>query len=240
MRSFLVSQKEIERVLLELISVFEHCEQAVAILDSDRTIRFINEAWMRMHGYDNADEIVGKGLNMFYSQERFENDIQPLIEEALQRTAIIGPTEQLRKDGNAFPTQTKIISVEDELAGKVGFIVLATDMSEQKVMEAKLNNLERLKQRITELTGHLTGLKARLSRESKLRAQAEEKLKQYRSRLSELLEQINTEITDEQQGAAAGQEAEQPNDEVEAPQPDPGTGEAEQPCEMENSPVCTS
>lgn len=55
---------------------FEHIPDGVLIIDSQDTILEVNDAWVRMHRYDSADELIGEKITIFHTAERFETQVK--------------------------------------------------------------------------------------------------------------------------------------------------------------------
>jgi len=138
--------RQVELMLRRLTMIAELASEGIVVVDLNGIIRFVNKAWAKMHGYDTRNELVGKHINMFHTEEQMKTTVIPFIEEVKHRGQLAGPVEHLRRDGTLFPMETKMTLVKDEQGKAVGLIVFVIDMTEQRQVE------EHLKQQTTELT----------------------------------------------------------------------------------------
>jgi len=138
--------RRVELILRHLTMIAELANEGIVVVDPNGIIRFVNKAWAKMHGYDTRNELVGKHINMFHTEEQMKTTVIPFIEEVKHRGQLAGPVEHLRRDGTLFPMETKMTLVKDEQGKAVGLIVFVIDMTEQRQVE------EHLKQQTTELT----------------------------------------------------------------------------------------
>ena len=109
--------------------------RGVLIIDLDRKISYANSAWLRMHGYDRADEVLGTNP--------FEYVVDPaqhaLIREALVSTGSwTGEVVARRRDGTTFDAalSTNVVTKTD--GRQVAYLGSIEDVSERKQAEAKV------------------------------------------------------------------------------------------------------
>lgn len=146
MKNIFTAYKQIEQVLRCLTTIAEQANEGIAVVDLDSSIWFVNEAWAWMHGYKTNDELIGKQLNIFHTEEQMELGVIPLFEEAKRCGQIEGTVEHIKSDGTVFPAQTKMILVEDEASNTNGLIIFATNIRQHAILqEATVENLERVK-----------------------------------------------------------------------------------------------
>ena len=134
--------KRVKQTLGYLTAMAEQASEGIAVVNLDGVIWYVNDAWVRMHGYDNENELSGKSISVFHSEERMQADIIPFIEETKSRGRLEGPTEHMRRDGTSFATHTKMTALKDEGANVVGVIVFATDVSSRRQSEELLRQQE--------------------------------------------------------------------------------------------------
>jgi len=142
------------RTLEYFTKIAEHANEGIAVADRDGAIRFVNDAWVMMHGYDNRNELIGKKISSFHSEEQMRTDVIGFIEETIRRGRLEGPIEHMRKDRTSFATHTKMTAIKGKQGNVVGLIVFVTDLSSSKRTE-KL-----IKQQLAKLTTvnkHLQG-----------------------------------------------------------------------------------
>lgn len=131
--------KQVEQTLRNLALVAEHATEAIAVIDLSGYLRFVNMAWANMHGYDNRNELIGKPITIFHTEEQLKSDLMAFIEETQQRGRLEGPVEHIRMDGTVFPTVTKMIALKDQTDKVVGLAVFAIDVTDKRKTEELLN-----------------------------------------------------------------------------------------------------
>jgi len=146
MQNVFTAYKQIEQTLRYLVTIAEQTNEGIVVVDSDSSLRFVNEAWAWMHGYKTKEELIGKQLSIFHTEEQIEADVIPLFEKVKHDGQIEGTVEHIKSDGTVFPTQTKMILVEDEAGNTSGVIVFAANIRQHTILqEATVENLERVK-----------------------------------------------------------------------------------------------
>lgn len=155
MENVFTAHKQIEQALRYLSTIAEQANEGIVVVDLDGSLRFVNEAWIRMHGYKTKDELIGKQLSLFHTKEQMKTDVIPLLEETKRCGQLEGAVEHIKSDGTVLPTQTKMILVVDEADKAAGLIVFAADNDQRtKLQETTVENLKRVKhlsERITRL-----------------------------------------------------------------------------------------
>lgn len=146
MQNVFTAHKQIEQVLRYLTTIAEQTNEGVVVVDLDGSIRFVNEAWSYMHGYTTKDELIGKQINKFHTEEQIQTDVIPLFEKVKQHGRVEGTIEHIKSDGTVFPTQTKMILAEDEAGKTNGLIIFAANIRQQAMLqEATAENITRAK-----------------------------------------------------------------------------------------------
>ena len=109
----------------------------IAVADMDGNIKFANPAWAQMHGY-RVEELPGKHLSSFHTQEQLQQDVNPFNERVLQVGAHHGEIGHVRKDGSTFPTLMTTALLKDEAGNPIGLVGTARDITERKLAEEDL------------------------------------------------------------------------------------------------------
>ncbi|MCP4995040.1 MAG: PAS domain S-box protein, partial [Gammaproteobacteria bacterium] len=103
----------------------------IAIADMEGNALFINQAWADMHGYTN-EEIIGKHLAMFHTEEQLTNDVIPFNKLVMKNGFTSGEVGHLHQDGATFPATMTSTIHRDDYGNPVGLICTARDITEQK------------------------------------------------------------------------------------------------------------
>ena len=65
----------------------------------DGYIEFANNSWAKNHGY-KLDELTGKHLSIFHTEEQLENQVIPFNEILMEKGGNQGEVDHKRKDGS--------------------------------------------------------------------------------------------------------------------------------------------
>jgi len=175
MSNMIAEIKRTEHTLRHLTMIAEQAVEGVAVVDLNGILWFVNTVWARMHGYESSNELIGKPISVFHTEDQMKTDVLPLIEETKHRGQLEGPIEHMRRNGTVFPTQTKMTTVKDETGRTIGLVVFVTDVSASKNIE------ELLKQQ----TAGLKAADEQLQSQITERRRVENELQKYRNRLEQ-------------------------------------------------------
>ncbi len=184
--------KQVEQLLRHLGIIAQHVDQGIAIVDLKGNICFVNLPWAEMHGYKTSNELLGKQINAFHTQEQVKTDLNPLIKETKRRGRSTCAVGHVRADGATFPTQMKMIVLKDEKGKAIGFIVITTDITKHKQLE----------EMVTEATMQGNELKQPIEQPQHNiheREWSEEHIKQQADKLRAANEQLKHQIAEHEQ-----------------------------------------
>ncbi|MHC4203797.1 MAG: PAS domain-containing protein [Planctomycetota bacterium] len=154
MQNVFNAYKQIEQTLRYLTTIAEQTNEGIVVVDLDSSLRFVNEAWAWMHGYKTKDELIGRQISIFHTEEQIKSDVIPLFEKVKQNGRIEGIVEHIKSDGTVFPTKTKMVLTEDEAGKTNGLIIFAANIRQhtivQKATAENLKQVEHLSERITQ------------------------------------------------------------------------------------------
>jgi len=137
----ITENKKTEERLYRLINIVDHIGEGVATSDLNGTITYVNQAWADMHGY-SAESLLGKNLSIFHTEEQNANDVIPINKKILRRGYHRGEVGHKRSDGTLFLSHMSSTLQKDDTGKVLGFIRVATDLSEQKKVEEALRENE--------------------------------------------------------------------------------------------------
>ncbi len=130
-----------ESRLTRFMNIVDQIGEGVATADLNGTITYVNQAWADMHGYP-VGKLVGQHLRIFHSDEQNAGEVTSINKKVLQKGYYRGEVGHQRADKTLFITQMTSTLQKDEKGRVVGFIAVATDLSEQKKVEAALRENE--------------------------------------------------------------------------------------------------
>jgi PAS domain S-box-containing protein len=133
--------------------IADRAQEAIAVLDTNGVLHYANAAWVRMHGYAQLNEVVGKKITAFHNQEQLSGDVLPFLQEVRHRGQISGPVGHIRKNGTVVPTHTTMVALKDETGRVRAVIVYAMDTTELEKLNEEIRGLKlEAEKRMSELT----------------------------------------------------------------------------------------
>lgn len=104
---------------------------------ADARYSYVNPAFLRMFGYDRADEVLGRPVEHLFAQED-RNWIRKRLEQRAVGIKIRHNYEAtgIRKDGKQFPVEVWGTAIEHE--GKLGSLAFLIDVTEAKSLRSQL------------------------------------------------------------------------------------------------------
>ncbi|MBU0993688.1 MAG: PAS domain-containing sensor histidine kinase [Proteobacteria bacterium] len=119
-----------------LESAVEQSVDGIAVLDFDGYVQFGNHAWAAMHDY-TIDDISGKHLSFFLGNDLTDNTFMSILVEVQKKGSAKCELNHRKKDGSAFPS-TMTVNLLKEKTVKDSLMVIARDITEQKIHEMEL------------------------------------------------------------------------------------------------------
>lgn len=111
-------------------------------LSENRIIKWANEAWMRMFGFDSEREFAGKRADILYSSNEEYERIGHLLYKNLETETITAADATFRrKDGSLFCGHIRVKALDPSDLSK-GVISAISDISERKRAEEALQEAQ--------------------------------------------------------------------------------------------------
>lgn len=187
--------EHVEQTLWHLAVIAERAMEGIVVFDLNGAIRFVNAAWMAMHGYETAEELIGKQISVFHTKEQMKADVFPFIEEVKRRGRLAGPVEHVRRNGTPFPTETLMVVFKDRAGKAVGLIGFATDITEHERTKDELKRFRNcLAEFVKQRTDQFKAANEQLQHEVSEHQQAEQRLKRQIAELSVENERLQDQI----------------------------------------------
>jgi len=139
----ITERKETEKTLRMLETAVAQSNDGIVVLDDRGHTRFCNPAWAEMHGY-TVPEVLGKPLTLFHTVAQFEEDVVPFNRQAILHGRAVAEVKHTRKDGTAFSTLLRSTMMRDGEGRTLGFVTIATDITEKRKWEEELSKVQRL------------------------------------------------------------------------------------------------
>ncbi len=134
----ITERKQNEEELKKLAMIAEQAAEGIAVADLDGTMQYANKAWADMHGCPTPDELIGKHLSMFHSEEQLQKEVIEFNEEVKRKGHHRGEVGHIRSDGTLFPTEMTSTLYRNKSGEPIGLIGFATDITDRKRAEENL------------------------------------------------------------------------------------------------------
>ena len=131
-RNDITQKKKTEETLKQKLAAIEASIDGIAILAGD-TYTYLNQAHLKLFGYQHPKELVGKSWQQLYSKaelQRLEQEVFPIL---IQQGHWRGEATAQRKDGSTFTEELSLTLTEDG-----NLICVCRDISERKQAEKQL------------------------------------------------------------------------------------------------------
>ncbi len=137
MLSDITEARETERELRYKEKAIASSINGIGITDLEGRIVYVNDALIRMWGYDSADEIIGRPLPEFWEGDGVFETIKALQEDGHHQ----GEDTGKKKDGSLFDVQFAANIIEDEDDNPAYMFASFLDVTGQKQTEKDLGRL---------------------------------------------------------------------------------------------------
>jgi PAS domain S-box-containing protein len=141
-RNDITERKRAEEQIREQAALLDQAQDAIMVRDLDQTILFWNKGAEHIYGW-TAEEVVGKNVReLIFKQpsEQFEAARKTVIEKG----EWIGEMHQTRRDGAEIIIESRWTLVRDDKGVPRSILVINTDITEKKRMEAQFLRAQRM------------------------------------------------------------------------------------------------
>jgi PAS domain S-box-containing protein len=136
-------RKIAEQQFRNLAAVIEQAIEGISVADLDGYIQYANPTWVKMHGYDSADEIQNKHISIFHTQEQLKTEVIPFNKKVKQNGMHKGEVGHVKKDGNTFPTFMETALLHDSHGKPYAIAGFTQDITEQKQNEMRKKQVDK-------------------------------------------------------------------------------------------------
>jgi PAS domain S-box-containing protein len=127
--------KESREIIQRQSVAIENATDGIAVLDKEGKFFYLNDAHVKLFGYDSADQLIGKTWREIYGPveiKRIENEIFPILQSGKWQGETIGVTRQ----GTPVFQEITLTYLPD-----VGMICICRDISQVKQQMEELKKL---------------------------------------------------------------------------------------------------
>ncbi|MFW9994312.1 MAG: nitrogen regulation protein NR(II) [Candidatus Odinarchaeota archaeon] len=126
---------------------------AMCFADFEGNLTYVNDSFLKMWGFNNSSEVLGKPLTSFYEDE---NRAWKVFEVVTRTKGQIGELVAKRKDSSMFDVQLRLNIVTDKKNNPVCLMGSFIDITEQKMLEQQLHQyMQGLEQLVQEKADQL-------------------------------------------------------------------------------------
>lgn len=131
-------QRKRQESLRQAAVVFEAASDSILILDAERRIRMVNAAFTKVTGYA-ANEVIGRVTRLLYANRQPSELYEHIFTSVAKNNIWQGEVWSRKKDGSVYPEWVNINAVRNEAGQIVEYVVIASDITERKRSEERLN-----------------------------------------------------------------------------------------------------
>ena len=113
---------------------------AIAISDPDGNLTYINDSFLKLWGYDNEEDVIGKSSVMFWNDPE---QAKVVIDALRQSGQWIGELNAKKKDGSIITVQLLSNIILDSSSNAIGMMASFIDITDHKKAEEALRESER-------------------------------------------------------------------------------------------------
>lgn len=147
-------RRRVELAQRSLAAIVEFSDDAILSKDTEGIIKSWNAAAERLYGYPAA-EVIGKPFAILVPAERNNEVAEGMRRLRLGERLDHFETQRRKKQGDLIDVTIRYSPIQDDAGRLVGTAVVVRDISQQKMAEGKLREVE---QRFSRFMHHLPGL----------------------------------------------------------------------------------
>src|ERR1051325_440500 len=141
-RSDITERKRAEQQITEQAALLDQAQDAILVRDLDQTILFWNKGAEKIYGW-TAEEALGKNAKELLFKASSEHFVDA-VRDVIQNGKWQGEIHQTRRDGAEIIVESRWTLVQDEKGQPNSILVINTDITEKKRMEAQFLRAQRM------------------------------------------------------------------------------------------------
>ncbi|HEY5886051.1 MAG TPA: PAS domain S-box protein [Pyrinomonadaceae bacterium] len=141
-RSDVTERKRAEEQIREQAALLDQAQDAILVRDLDQNILFWNKGAEHLYGW-TSEEAVGKNAEALIYKER-SAQFAAARQAVLKNGEWKGEAHQIRRDGTEIIVESRWTLVRDESGTPTSILVINTDVTERKRMEAQFLRAQRM------------------------------------------------------------------------------------------------
>ncbi len=136
----IINHKQTGQQLNVAANAIENAAEGVMICNADDVIVSINKSFTRITGYEPED-VLGRTPETLISEEQNPKVLGEIRDDVLRTGHWKGELHSRKKDGETFIEERSVSGVKDEDGKIVNFIVVFSDITQQKEHEERIHYL---------------------------------------------------------------------------------------------------
>jgi PAS domain S-box-containing protein len=133
----ITERKRDEAKLRQQTDAMDAATDGIALLNAEGEYVYLNNAHVKVYGYENAGELIGKSWRILYDSDVLQHFDQEIMPAFSRKGDWHGEAIGMKKDGSKFPQEISLTSTADD-----GLICVVRDITERKQSEVALSNSE--------------------------------------------------------------------------------------------------
>jgi PAS domain S-box-containing protein len=113
---------------------------AIAFADLEGKLTYVNDSFLKLWGYDDQKEVLGKPSVKFWQTEE---EAMEVVKALRNRGSWIGELVAIKKDGSTFDAQLSASTVTDETGKPICLMASFIDITERQMAEGALRESEK-------------------------------------------------------------------------------------------------
>jgi len=141
----ITERKRAEEALRQQGVAMNSSRDGMSICNQKGEFVYVNDAFVRMYGYGQPDELIGKNWNVLYTQEELKRFDREILPEFLRQGNWQGETIGNRQDGSKFPQEISMTALPGG-----GLVCTDRDITDRKRGEEALRESEQAARRLAQ------------------------------------------------------------------------------------------
>jgi len=146
----ITDRKQAEKQLQQQAAAMAAARDGIAILNANGEYVYLNEAHVKIFGYNSASELLGKSWQVLYDEAELQRLANEAVPELLQKGHCCTEATGLRRDGTTFSQEVSVT-----LLSGGERICIVRDITERKQAEEALQESKHFIQRIADASPNL-------------------------------------------------------------------------------------
>ncbi|HLP16293.1 MAG TPA: PAS domain S-box protein [Bacteroidota bacterium] len=139
----ITERRRVEELIREQASLLDIANDAIIVCDLDNYIIFWNKGAERMYGWAKEEAVGSNTTSLLYAHERSSKNNEVLM-ATLANDQWAGEIRQQAKDKHELTVQSRWNLVRDKRGNLKSILIVNTDITEKKVLEAQFLRAQRM------------------------------------------------------------------------------------------------